>query len=234
MLEIKKLLVKQGNFTLTADLSIEFGDKVAIVGPSGGAKSTLLLTIAGFIEPVSGSIYLNRERFDKKAPSEIPCTMLFQDNNLFPHLNVSENVGLGLKPSLRLNLSERQLVMEALRKMNLETKASSQVSQLSGGQISRVAIARSLLQKKPLLLLDEPFAALGPAQRLKMINHVAAFQRSYNSILLMVTHNPHEAKLIANKVIFIEEGSVSKPQEIKSFFEEPAVNVQRYLGQGFI
>ncbi|MEE2774847.1 MAG: ATP-binding cassette domain-containing protein [Pseudomonadota bacterium] len=233
MLDIRELSVKQGSFTLSADLSFKFGDRIAIVGPSGGGKSTLLLTIAGFLELSSGSIWFNSKRIDGTAPVHMPCSMLFQDNNLFPHLNVVENVGLGIKPSLRLNPSERELVFSALKKMDLENKALSKISELSGGQISRVALARSLLRKKPVLILDEPFEALGPAQRLEMINYVAEFLKGYNSILLMVTHNPLDAKKIANKIVFIQEGVVSDPKDTKAFFKEPDLEIKKYLGKNY-
>ena len=125
MLEINKIVVQQGNFMLQADLSIKSGERVAIIGPSGGGKSTLLLALSGFLKLNSGSILLNGQIISGRNPAEMPCSILFQDNNLFPHMSVMENVGLGLKPTLKFNSVERKRIMEVLRKVGLQKKISS-------------------------------------------------------------------------------------------------------------
>jgi thiamine transport system ATP-binding protein len=230
LLEVNGLVVNQGDFVLKADFSLKPGDMVAVIGPSGGGKSTLLSTIAGFINVDSGSVFLNDLQISKLLPSEVPCTLLFQDNNLFPHLNVFNNVGIGINSKLKLNNLEKDKVVEVLKRVELLDHLEKKPSELSGGQISRVALARALLRRKPLLMLDEAFGALGPAQRLGMLKYVEELVRTSKSILLMVTHDPIDAWNIANKVIFVEDGLVSRPMDVKRFFNKPTENVERYLG----
>jgi len=146
-------------------LQVEQGERLAIIGESGAGKSTLLNLIAGFETPTSGQILLNDCDHTQTQPAERPVSMLFQDNNLFPHLTVAQNIGLALAPSLSLNATQQQQVREIAEKMGIEPLLSRRADQLSGGQKQRVALARTLLRDKPILLLDEPFSALDPIRR---------------------------------------------------------------------
>lgn len=230
LLKVTELIVSQGKFQLKANFSVLNGDRIAIIGPSGGGKSTLLSSIAGFIEAKSGVISLNRSQILGLPPDQVPCTLLFQHNNLFPHLNVFNNVALGISPNLRLNSKEKNKVYESLARVDLSEKSKSMPSSLSGGQLSRVALARALIRNRPLLMLDEAFGALGPAQRIEMLNYVKEIVANSKIILLMVTHDPLDAKRIANKVIFVDNGVVHKPVTVDSFFDKPSSSVKRYLG----
>ena len=230
MLKIKNLIVKQGNFELKANFSVSNGDLVAIVGPSGGGKSTLLSAIAGFLSIESGTIHLNDVQISGLEPRDVPCTLLFQDNNLFPNLCVFDNVALGISPNLKLLTVEQEQVQEVLERVELSKYRNSMPATLSGGQISRVALARALIRDKPLLMLDEAFGALGPAQRKEMLSYVKQIVAGSKSILLMITHDPLDAKHLANQVIFVEGGVVHNPVKVESFFKKPSTLVRKYLG----
>lgn len=189
-------------------LQVEQGERLAIIGESGAGKSTLLNLIAGFETPASGQILLNDCDHTQTQPAERPVSMLFQDNNLFPHLTVAQNIGLALAPSLSLNATQQQQVREIAEKMGLESLLSRRADQLSGGQKQRVALARTLLRDKPILLLDEPFSALDPIRRHELQQFILDICVERNLTLLMVTHQLEETKNLFTRVVEIREGQV--------------------------
>ena len=163
-IKIEKMRIQQRNYSLSADLEIK-GGTTAIIGPSGGGKSTLLLAIAGFVELATGDISVGPRLITHTEPAKRPVTLLFQENNLFPHMTVFQNTGLGVRPDLKLSKPQIEQVEDALEKVGLAGMGTRRPSELSGGQRQRVALARALLRDRPVLMLDEPFAALGPALR---------------------------------------------------------------------
>lgn len=189
-------------------LQVEQGERLAIIGESGAGKSTLLNLIAGFETPASGQILLNDCDHTQTQPAERPVSMLFQDNNLFPHLTVAQNIGLALAPSLSLNATQQQQVREIAEKMGIEPLLSRRADQLSGGQKQRVALARTLLRDKPILLLDEPFSALDPIRRHELQQFILDICVERNLTLLMVTHQLEETKNLFTRVVEIREGQV--------------------------
>ena len=189
-------------------LQVEQGERLAIIGESGAGKSTLLNLIAGFETPASGQILLNDCDHTQTQPAERPVSMLFQDNNLFPHLTVAQNIGLALAPSLSLNATQQQQVREITEKMGIESLLSRRADQLSGGQKQRVALARTLLRDKPILLLDEPFSALDPIRRHELQQFILEICIERNLTLLMVTHQLEETKNLFTRVVEIREGQV--------------------------
>ena len=189
-------------------LQVEQGERLAIIGESGAGKSTLLNLIAGFETPTSGQILLNDCDHTQTQPAERPVSMLFQDNNLFPHLTVAQNIGLALAPSLSLNATQQQQVREIAEKMGLESLLSRRADQLSGGQKQRVALARTLLRDKPILLLDEPFSALDPIRRHELQQFILDICIERNLTFLMVTHQLEETKNLFTRVVEIREGQV--------------------------
>ena len=189
-------------------LQVEQGERLAIIGESGAGKSTLLNLIAGFETPASGQILLNHCDHTQTQPAERPVSMLFQDNNLFPHLTVAQNIGLALAPSLSLNAIQQQKVREIAEKMGIEPLLSRRADQLSGGQKQRVALARTLLRDKPILLLDEPFSALDPIRRHELQQFILEICIERNLTLLMVTHQLEETKNLFTRVVEIREGKV--------------------------
>ena len=189
-------------------LQVEQGERLAIIGESGAGKSTLLNLIAGFETPASGQILLNDCDHTQTQPAERPVSMLFQDNNLFPHLTVAQNIGLALAPSLSLNATQQQQVREIAEKMGIESLLSRRADQLSGGQKQRVALARTLLRDKPILLLDEPFSALDPIRRHELQQFISDICIERNLTFLMVTHQLEETKNLFTRVVEIREGKV--------------------------
>ena len=189
-------------------LQVEQGERLAIIGESGAGKSTLLNLIAGFETPASGQILLNHCDHTQTQPAERPVSMLFQDNNLFPHLTVAQNIGLALAPSLSLNATQQQQVREIAEKMGIEPLLSRRADQLSGGQKQRVALARTLLRDKPILLLDEPFSALDPIRRHELQQFILGVCIERNLTLLMVTRQLEETKNLFTRVVEIREGKV--------------------------
>jgi thiamine transport system ATP-binding protein len=157
-------------------------------------------------------------------------TMLFQDNNLFPHLTVMQNVGLGLRPDLRLDAAERVRVERALERVELGRYADVKPGQLSGGQQSRVALARVLVQARPFVLLDEPFAALGPALRNEMLDLMQDTVAQTGAALVMVTHAPEDVRRIADEVIFVEGGKAHVPRPVADLMDDPPPELRAYLG----
>lgn len=230
MLRLEAVRIDNGGFELTADLAVTPGKQVAVIGPSGAGKSTLLGAIAGFYPVVAGRISWEGREITDAAPGARPVAMLFQDGNLFPHLTVAQNVALGIRPDLRLTKDQRKTVTQALARVGLEEMADRKPGALSGGQQSRAALARVLVQARPLLLLDEPFAALGPALKREMLDLVQALATETNATLLMVSHDPEDARRIAEDVIFVAEGHAAPPVATQSLFANPPEALRRYLG----
>lgn len=189
-------------------LSVQKGERVAIVGESGAGKSTLLNLIAGFDLPTSGEIWLNNCNHTQTEVASRPVSMLFQDNNLFPHLTVEQNIGLALVPSLKLNAGQKAQVAEIADKMGIAEFLARRADQLSGGQKQRVALARTLLRDKPILLLDEPFSALDPKRREELQQLVAKLCQERNLTLLMVTHQIKESRALFDRILCVENGRI--------------------------
>lgn len=230
MLTLEGLQIEQGVFTLGADLNIATGATVAIIGPSGAGKSTLLNAIAGFVTPVAGRVIWDGVDLTETAPGARPLSLVFQDNNLFPHMTAFQNVALGIRPSGRLEEDEKTLVRDAFQRVGLADFESRKPGALSGGQQSRVALARVLVRKRPLVLLDEPFSALGPALKAEMLDLVASLVAESGATLLMVTHDPKDALRIAEQTVVVADGVVQSPQDTAALLANPPAALREYLG----
>ncbi|WP_425040509.1 ATP-binding cassette domain-containing protein [Primorskyibacter sp. S187A] len=229
MLKLENITLKQGSFSLAAD--VQFGPGVtAILGPSGAGKSTVLSAIAGFLTPFSGDITWHGISLLRLSPARRPVAMLFQDNNLFPHLTVTENLALALTPK-RPTSHHLDQISAALSKVALNGLEKRKPRELSGGQQSRVALARVLLQNRPVLLLDEPFAALGPALKKDMLDLVAHIAAQQDLTCLMVTHDPADAARIAHQTSVVSRGVLSEPKPTKDLLSNPPPDLAEYLGQ---
>lgn len=204
----------------------------AVMGPSGSGKSTLLHLVAGFETPASGRITIGDKDMAGLAPSERPVSMVFQENNLFGHLSVEDNVGLGRSPSLRLSRQDRLDIASALERTGLSGKERRLPRELSGGERQRVALARTLVRQRPVLLLDEPFAALGPALRSDMLGLVAELKAEHGLTVVLVTHQPGDALQIADDILFIEDGQIAAQGSTAFFFgnDGPAA-FRHYIGR---
>ncbi|MBJ8925106.1 thiamine ABC transporter ATP-binding protein ThiQ [Citrobacter sp. FDAARGOS_156] len=190
-------------------LSVTHGEQIAILGPSGAGKSTLLNLIAGFLTPASGNMMIDGEDHTTTPPSRRPVSMLFQENNLFSHLSVQQNIGLGLNPGLKLNASQREKILHIAQQMGIDSLLERLPAELSGGQRQRVALARCLVREQPILLLDEPFSALDPALRQEMLTLVAEVCRQKQLTLLMVSHSVEDAARIAPRSIVVADGRIA-------------------------
>ncbi|MDC0724137.1 thiamine ABC transporter ATP-binding protein ThiQ [Phytobacter diazotrophicus] len=190
-------------------LSIQQGEQVAVLGPSGAGKSTLLNLIAGFLSPASGVIMIENSDHTRTPPSRRPVSMLFQENNLFIHLTVRQNIGLGLNPGLKLSSAQNTKLEAIASTMGLDTLLGRMPDQLSGGQRQRVALARCLVREQPVLLLDEPFSALDPALRQEMLALVKEICHRQQLTLLMVSHNVEDAARIASRALVIADGRIA-------------------------
>ncbi|MBW3697459.1 thiamine ABC transporter ATP-binding protein [Vibrio sp. T187] len=192
----------------TFDFEAQQGDIVAVMGPSGAGKSTLLALVAGFIEPTQGSITADGTQLVGLEAHQRPLAMLFQEHNLFAHLTVRENIGLGLHPGLKLNQEQKLRVVDAATQVGVEDYLDRLPEQLSGGQRQRVALARCFVQPHDIWLLDEPFSALDPLLREEMLALVKQLAAERNITVLMVTHHIGDARSIANKFAFVAQGKV--------------------------
>ncbi len=230
MLTLEALDIRQDDFRLRADFELETGALAAIVGPSGAGKSTLLSAISGFFAPTSGRVLWAGEDITNAAPGERPLSIVFQDNNLFPHLTAMQNVALGIRPSLKLDGADTKRVADALARVGLAGLEDRKPAALSGGQQSRVTLARVLVRSRPMILLDEPFAALGPALRVEMLDLVAELARAEGATLLMVTHHPADALRIADLTVVVANGVAAAPMPTKTLFEDPPQILRDYLG----
>ncbi len=192
-------------FTLTA----KQGEMIAILGPSGAGKSTLLNLIAGFLPPARGEMTINGQDHTHTPPSQRPVSMLFQENNLFTHLTVRQNIGLGMDPGLKLTAGQRQKCDAIAQQMGLTELSDRLPGELSGGQRQRVALARCLVREQPILLLDEPFSALDPALRQEMLQLVKDVCQQKQLTMLMVSHSVEDAASIAPRAVVIADGRIA-------------------------
>ena len=229
MLSLNDVIITQGDFRLSADFVIEAGQRIAVIGPSGAGKSTLVNAVCGFVDVTQGRIDLNGADITQAAPADRDMAILFQDNNLFPHLSIAQNVGLGIRPALRLSGPELAKVEDALSRVGLKGYGARKPGDLSGGQQSRAALARALVQGKSWMVLDEPFAALGPALRADMLDLVAQVANDTGAGVLMVTHAPEDARRIADKVVFVEGGIAHPPQPTAQLLDNPPPALKAYL-----
>ncbi|MGO4851860.1 thiamine ABC transporter ATP-binding protein [Phaeovulum sp. W22_SRMD_FR3] len=230
MLTLDQLFLQQDDFTLEAHLSLAPGSRTAVIGPSGAGKSTLLSAIAGFLAPTRGRILWQGADLSPVPPGARPLSILFQDQNLFPHLTLAQNIGLGISPSLRLTAADRQRIAQALERTGLAGLEARKPAQLSGGQQSRVALARALLRARPILLLDEPFAALGPALKAEMLALVAELADEQGTTLLMVSHDPQDARVLTPQAVLVAEGRVAPPVPTGPLLDNPPPALAAYLG----
>lgn len=212
---LRNVIYEYQNENFEFNLQIEQGSIMALMGPSGSGKSTLLSLVAGFIEPKSGEIMVDGRHVLGVPPHQRPLAMLFQEHNLFSHLTVRQNIGLGLDAGLKLTPEQKQQVLFAAQQVGIEPLLDRLPEQLSGGQRQRVALARCFVQPHPIWLLDEPFSALDPVLRDEMLQLVAALAKQRQLTVLMVTHHINDAKSISSHFAFMQQGRVSEVGRIE-------------------
>lgn len=208
MLGLERLEVAMGDFRLFVDATVERSERVAVLGASGSGKSTLLSLLAGFQAPVSGTITWDGSALNDVPPSERPMSILFQDGNLFPHLTVAQNVGLALRTDLRLGRDGWDRVDDVLERVGLSGLGGRRPAALSGGQQGRAALARLLLQDRPVTLLDEPLSALDPRLRTEMLRLLDELAAEREQTVIMATHDLRDAERLCERVWLLDEGRI--------------------------
>ena len=212
-------------------LGIKEGEFFSLLGPSGCGKTTLLRIIAGFEKPENGDVFINRKNVNFVAPNNRPTNMVFQNYAIFPHLNVSENVGYGLR---NINLSKDEIskkIDEALKLVGLEGYNKRASSALSGGQRQRVALARALILKPRVLLLDEPLSALDKNLREQMQFELRQLQKSVGITFILVTHDQTEALTMSDRVGVMFNGKVDQVATPEQIYNKPKTKmVAAFIG----
>lgn len=217
MLELKNIVKKYNNKKVLdgISLNIDNGEIVSLLGQSGSGKTTLLNIILGLTDIDEGKIIFNGEDITRKSMKDRGFNIVFQDYALFPNLNAYENIVYGLKNNP--NLSTKEEVDEIIEFLGLNTHLEKKVCQLSGGQKQRVALARTLVTKPRVLLLDEPLSALDGVIKESIKDRIKSIARQYNLTTIIVTHDPEEALTLSDKVLIIDEGNISQfgtPNEV--------------------
>ncbi|NKF08564.1 ABC transporter ATP-binding protein [Clostridium gasigenes] len=217
MLELKDIK-KQFNGKVVLDginLSIKNGEIVSLLGQSGSGKTTLLNIILGLTDIDNGKLIFNGEDITKLSMRERGFNIVFQDYALFPNLNAYQNIIYGLKNNP--NISTKEEVEEIIEFLGLRPHLEKKIDELSGGQKQRVALARTLVIKPKVLLLDEPLSALDGVIKESIKEKIKSISRQFNLTTIIVTHDPEEALTLSDKVLIIDEGNISQfgsPKEI--------------------
>ncbi|MFC7031415.1 ABC transporter ATP-binding protein [Nonomuraea rubra] len=223
MLKIDGISRRFGDVTALDDVSLEIeqGEFFALLGPSGCGKTTLLRIIAGFEAPDRGKVTLDGEDLLSKPPNRRPISLMFQSYALFPHMTVAKNVAYGLERERLPRQEIKQRVDEVLETVGLSAHASRRPRQLSGGQRQRVALARSIVKRPRLLLLDEPLSALDKKVRADMQLELKRLQHEVGITFVVVTHDQEEAMSLADRIAVFDSGSVRQVDEPISLYERP-------------
>src|SRR3954470_19960791 len=203
-------------FTLQLTVDVTPGEVLGVVGPNGAGKTTLLRVIAGLTPITDGSVRLGEQILDDSATDTFlpverrPVSIVFQDYRLFPHLSVTDNVAFALRSRGTARAAAREAAHGWLRRLDLAGLADRRPHQLSGGQAQRVALARALAAAPQVLLLDEPLAALDAQTRLEMRGELRRHLADFAGVCLLVTHDPLEALILADRLLVLEEGRVTQ------------------------
>lgn len=220
------------NVIENVNFEIENGDFLTILGPSGAGKTTLLKMIAGFEDTTSGCIYINNENIAKKPIHKRNIGMLFQNYALFPHMTVQENIEFPLKIRKVPKTEKNDRVKKILEKVKLESYAKRLPKELSGGQQQRVGLARALVFNPPLLLLDEPMAALDKQLRKQMQMEIKEIHNDLGLTTISVTHDQEEALTMATKVCVMKDGMIEQIATPVEIYERPqSVFVAKFIGE---
>ena len=200
-------------------LSIETGEIVSILGPSGSGKTTLLNCILGITEIDSGSVVFNGQDVTGVSMEERGFNIVFQDYALFPNLNAYENITYGLKN--KPGISTQQEVNELIELLGLSQHLDKHIDQLSGGQKQRVPLARTMVMKPKILLLDEPLSALDGVIKESIKEKIKTIAKEFHLTTIIVTHDPEEALTLSDRVLIMKDGSISQYAKPKDIIEHP-------------
>lgn len=215
MLELNNIKKSYDGVPVLKDICLKVNDVISILGPSGCGKTTLLNLILGIVDADDGQILYHGEDLTHVPMEKRGFNIVFQDYALFPNLNVYKNITYGLKN--KPNVSSKEEVEELIDLLGLREHLSKRIDQLSGGQKQRVALARTMVMKPRILLLDEPLSALDGVIKESIKERIKTIAREYNLTTIIVTHDPEEALTLSDRVLIINQGTISqyaKPEEI--------------------
>ena len=231
-LEIRNMTkkYKNGDGVENINLKVNKGELVTLLGPSGCGKTTILRTIGGFLDCTSGSLLIDNKNIEHLPPEKRPTAMVFQSYNLWPHMNVFENLEFGLKLRKIPKADRLRQIMDIVHLVKITGMEKKYPGQLSGGQQQRVAIARSLLLKPDVLLLDEPFSALDAKIRSQMREELRKIQLDLNITVVFVTHDQEEAMALSDRIVVMNKGGIEQIGTPAEIYDSP---INRYVA-GFI
>lgn len=233
-LSIQKLTkrYKTGDGVTDISLDVKKGEMITLLGPSGCGKTTVLRSVGGFLDPDSGDIMIEGKSVLSAPPEKRTTSMVFQGYNLWPHMTVYENLAFGLKIRKIRKAERDKAISEVLELVRLPGSEKKYPGQLSGGQQQRIAVARSLLLKPAVLLLDEPFSALDAKLRHEMREELREIQAELGLTMVSVTHDQEEALSISDRIVVMNHGQIEQiatPQEI---YDEPkSLYVAQFIGK---
>jgi ABC-type Fe3+/spermidine/putrescine transport system ATPase subunit len=234
LLEVRNVGKRFGSTAVLKNISLDItsGEFLTLLGESGSGKTTLLRLIAGFEQPSSGEIWMGGKRLDVLPPYKRPVNTVFQNYALFPHLKARDNVAYGLrvKGTPASEISGR--VEGALSMVKMQGFAAARPSQLSGGQQQRIALARALVNRPQLLLLDEPLSALDANLRKQMQSELKALQREIGITFLFVTHDQEEAMALSDRIALLRDGALEQVASPREIYVRPATAyTAQFIGQ---
>ncbi|WP_292460428.1 ATP-binding cassette domain-containing protein [Methanothermococcus sp.] len=224
-IKIDNLNIRLGNFHLkNCSLTVERGDYLIIIGPTGSGKSILLETIAGFYTPEKGKIFINGIDITNLPPEKRDMSIVYQDYMLFPNMTVFGNIAYGLKKKIKDKEKIKDEVNHIAKVLNIDHLLDRYPNTLSGGEMQRTAIARALVVKPKLLLMDEPFSALDVKTRSKLRSLVKNAIKEYNTTVLQITHDFEDIWSLANKVVVMKNGVMLQKGSLEEIFNKPSPN----------
>ena len=224
LLSLRAVAKHFGKNIVLRDITLEIaeGEFLTILGESGSGKTTLLRILAGFEQATSGEVWMAGERLDTQPPYRRRVNTVFQSYALFPHMTVEDNVGYGLRIAKRPAAEIQSRVSEALAKVKMSAYAKSKPSKISGGQQQRIALARALVNRPRVLLLDEPLSALDANLRRQMQVELKALQREVGITFIFVTHDQEEAMVMSDRIALLRSGELEQVASPREIYTRPA------------